>query len=561
MTPEDPGSRSAGAAVHRARVVLAAICVLPAVLEVGLVLVLLPQATPNLAPQITAVAPFGLFHDLRWLSVYTSSWPTFGALAAGVLAVRGVLTGISVRLAWPGSVPPPPTARLLARGVVATLGAGVLLVPSVTVLFGLAVVPVSWLFLAAVPLALAVALVVHPVAVAGGWWRRSIPWRGLGWMLASFVALTVAAAVIAAVPGWAAGPVAAAAGLFNARAWVGAVGAVVDPRRPHRVLPVVPVSLTAMVVVVIAGSLTGFTQAAPGASRPEPGDVRPSRGAQPVLLVHGYGSHWDGTTGHPLPGRYAERTFSYAGLGPSGRPLPYRGSDTVRSLPALDAEMAEQVAKLHRETGRPVDIVAESEGALVTETYLVSEPDPPVGTVVLVSPLLGPGRVSYPVGAAVGVGLPARQAMQALTSLYQSVAPIDLDPDSPFLVSLDRLAPLLDQVMECPVPGVRQFGVLPLADATAAPVHISVPFPTAVVPAFHGGLIGGRSVDGVVVAALDGRMGAGGGPLGEIEEIVAASAAAWQVPALAPSAFPRPVPPGQSTAADCSALARAIAAG
>src|SRR5581483_7669711 len=136
---------------------------------------------------------------------------------------------------------------------------------------------VSWLFLAAVPLALGVALVVHPVAVAGGWWRRTIHWRGLGWMLASFAALTVAAAVIAAVPGWAAGPVAAAAGLFNSRAWVGTVSAVVDPRRSHRALPVVPVSLAAMVAVVVAGSLAGFTQASPSAAAPDPHYVRPAR--------------------------------------------------------------------------------------------------------------------------------------------------------------------------------------------------------------------------------------------------------------------------------------------
>jgi len=220
--------------------------------------------------------------------------------------------------------------------------------------------------------------------------------------------------------------------------------------------------------------------------------------------------------------------------------------------------MAAQVATLHRETGRRVDIVAESEGALVTETHLVSEPDPPVGTVVVVSPLVRPGRVSYPAVGAVGVGLPARQAMQVLSGLYQSVAPIDLDPASPFLRSLDALAPLLDRVMDCPSPGVRQFGVLPLADATAAPAHISVPFPTVVVPAFHGGLIGAPSVDAIVAGALDGRTTAGGGALSEVEAIVAASASAWQVPALAPTVFPRPPPAHAGTAADCSALARAI---
>ena len=52
-----------------------------------------PRAqAPSLAPQVNAVVPFGVFHDLRWLSVYASSWWTFGALAGGVIVVRGALT-------------------------------------------------------------------------------------------------------------------------------------------------------------------------------------------------------------------------------------------------------------------------------------------------------------------------------------------------------------------------------------------------------------------------------------------------------------------------------------
>ena len=80
---------------------LVLVCVGPAVAETALVLLLSPGSSPNLAPQVNAVVPFGVFHDLRWLSVYGSSWWTFGALAGGAIIARGALTALSVRLAWP----------------------------------------------------------------------------------------------------------------------------------------------------------------------------------------------------------------------------------------------------------------------------------------------------------------------------------------------------------------------------------------------------------------------------------------------------------------------------
>ena len=117
-------------------------------------------------------------------------------------------------------------------------------------------------------------------------------------------------------------------------------------------------------------------------------------------------------------------------------------AQTVQPLTTLDAEMALQVAKLDQESGVRVDIVAESEGALVVTTYLVSHHDPPVSTVVLASPLLEPGRVSYPAGtSSAGFGLASRYAMQLLGTTYQSVAPIDLSPQSGVLEVCRRVRP------------------------------------------------------------------------------------------------------------------------
>jgi hypothetical protein len=544
----------------RARLLLVLLCVVLPVVETAFVFLLDPGSSPNLAPQVTAVAPFGVFHDLRWLSVYASSWPAFAALTAGALVARGVLTGLSVSLAWPAGLAPPSLGRLVVRGIVATLVAAIFLAPSTALLFVLAVVPVSWFFLAAVPLAFGVALVVHPIAVTGGWWKRAIPLRAVGWVAASFLSLTATAALISAAPPWAAYLVVAASGGFNARAWVGMVGAVVQPRHVRRALPVVPVALVAMAAVVAVGSVSGFAHAKPettgvGSDR---SFSPPARGDLAVLVVSGYGSHWDGESSHPVPGTFYEQQFSYRGLGSSGQPLPYTSSDTVQPLKALDAEMARQARALYAATGRRVDIVAESEGALVAKTYLVSSRDPPVGTVVMASPLLMPGRVSYPTGSSSrGPGLPTRAALQLLADAYQSVAPIDLSPESPFLESVDQLAPLLRQVLDCPAPGVRQVAILPLADATAAPPDSGLPFTSVVVPAFHGGLVGNSAADGIIAAALRGPVSTDPG-LDDLDGLIAASASAWQVPDLALASYSRTIPAHATMHLDCTALAQAL---
>ena len=123
------------------------LCVVPPVAESVLVLILIPGSPPTLSSQASALAPLGVFHDLRWLGSYANSWPTFAALVAAILVGRGVLTALSVRLAWPATARPPAMGRLIFRGVGATALAALLLAPSVALLFALGVVPVSWLFI------------------------------------------------------------------------------------------------------------------------------------------------------------------------------------------------------------------------------------------------------------------------------------------------------------------------------------------------------------------------------------------------------------------------------
>src|SRR5579875_2514139 len=374
---------------------LVALCVGLNLAEASLVVGLDHGALPTLAPQASAIAPLGVFGDLRWVSVYHDSWPVFAAELLAMLLVRGGLTAASVALAWPEGRPRPTASALVARSVLATAFSALLLVPSVVVLFGLAAVPVSWLFLAGVPAAVFVAFVAHPIVVSGDWWRRPMALRAIGWVALAFVTLSLATSALAATPSALWPVICALSGLFNAWSWSGLVGA------------------------VVGGTVAGFTRGTGATAGASPAPARVAGHGQPVLLVSGYGSSWD------------------------GQPLAYDGQDTVKPLAQLDRLLLAQVWSLYAKTGQLVDVVAESEGALVAKTALLAEPESPVSTLVLASPLVGLGRVSYPVEGDRGWGVATNAAMRILGDALQGVAPIDLSPDSSFFASLNAEAPAL----------------------------------------------------------------------------------------------------------------------
>jgi hypothetical protein len=75
-----------------------------------------------------------------------------------------------------------------------------------------------------------------------------------------------------------------------------------------------------------------------------------------------------------------------------------------------------------------------------------------------------------------------------------------------------------------------------------------------VVPAFHGGLIGNPSTDGIIASALDGQVPSGSGELRDLDSLISASASAWQVPSLALAAYSRTIP-ARHPPNDCGVLA------
>jgi hypothetical protein len=539
---------------------LAGLCIGLNLLETGLVMGFDPNARPELAPQASAIAPFGVFGDLRWISVYQYSWWALAGELGAMLLVRGAITALSIGLAWPGRVARPSPARLVFRSAFGTALAAVLLVPSVALLFGLAAVPVSWLFLAAVPLALLVALIVHPAAVSGDWWRRLFSLRALGWVVLAFAVLSASSAAMSAAPRVLWPVVAALSGLFNAWSWFGVVHAVADREPARHKVPVAALSVAALAAIVVGGTVLGFESAKRSpTSTFEPLATPPSPYASTgpaVLLVSGYGSSWDGTSEHPIPGNFIEEPFSYRGLTASGAPLPYKGTDTAKPLGQLDRMLLQQVAALYQATGQSVDIVAESEGALIAKSALLARPDFHVSMLVMASPLVSPGRVWYPTKGDQGWGVASSTAMKLIGDAFQSVSPVDLSPDNPLLASLDSEAPLLREAMACPLLGARQFALLPLADATAAPTTYRLSYPSVVVPAFHGGLIETPAAARLVSQVLRHGRVDDDRALSLAEKAISYAASAWQVPSLGPSNYPEAA--HSKPALSCGQVANAL---
>jgi hypothetical protein len=282
--------------------------VVPAVLapvaETAILLQLGPSGAASMGPQITAPPPFDIFHDLRWISVYHNSWAVLALELVGVICLRSLWTAWVVQHAWPDRAPalPPGMPAAFLRALAFYAVATVLLTPFVILLFGLAIVHLSYLFFAALPPVLVIALVIHRGALsqaAGQWWRWHPSWRSLAWLAGAFLWLSALGAAISVSP-WPVALVAAAVGgLLNARADVGIVSSIVQPRRaPARLgRRLVPVALMVTFVIVAGGVRVGFAVTGDGGSRIVPnGTMVPAPGTatgHPVLVAAGNNSRWD----------------------------------------------------------------------------------------------------------------------------------------------------------------------------------------------------------------------------------------------------------------------------
>ena len=552
---------------HRALLLVAAGV---AMAEAGLLLAFAPAARA-LAPQVTAVAPLAVFHDLRWLYGFGGQWagslPGFWAALAGLVTARTLLNAALARLAWPRDGEPPSLLVLVRTGAIATALVLVVLSPLATLAFGVAVLPFSWPLLAALPVLLLLTAMLSHAGVAAGWWQVLPPVRVAAWALASFLVLSAAAAVTGSLPGAWAVPVAGLAGLFNARAWLGVTAALtarqLRPRRLPRVsrlLPVAPLAAVAAVALV-AGSVWLTFSAAGGEQRaaqaslevpPGPGllprtdgaRTAPQRGGRsgaagsagrglPLLEVAGFGSSCcAGPAGlHALsPGGLIQR-FSYRGLSAGGQPLPYGRAASNLPLATLGNRIAAQVWRLHQRTGRPVDIVAESEGTLGVYAMLARHPRVPVSSVVMLSPILAPGQVSYPDHGGQGSGMAPGYELQAVVRFIGRLSPYGASGAQRLIGSVDTSGARYarEAIARARHGPIRWLNVLPLADAVTLP-GCALPAHTVVVPAWHGALATDSAVQPIVAAFLAGRPVRTQPDMTGAAETVAAAAAAWRIP-------------------------------
>jgi len=543
--------------------------------EALLVVALLPRGAAAITPQVSAPAPFGVYHDLRWFLVYQPSWLVVVVGIVALVAFRTALDVWLVRCAWPRDVTSPDRRTHLRCATRFTLVQVGVLVLFAVLAFAMAVTSLSWLFFVATPVLLMVAVLVHHGEVLPSWLRDRPSRVSVTAIVLAFAVLTTAGAVISVVPDVAVPFVAAAAALVVAWCRCRAVddlarrGATtpspdrgVGEGRGHR-RPFAVIGLAGVLAIVLGGTAVGFAVSVAWESgRTPPPRASSDASGPPVLVVKGFNSRWDGVTFRWVRGDHLIRRFSYRGLDTRARPLPYERDDTHRGLVELAREMRRQVDALRNASGERVSIVAESEGALVSQVYLAGYPRAPVDAVVLLSPLAEPGRVFYPPPGEDGWGVGAGVVMRALAGIIGTLGPVDVSADAPLFRSIVDLGPTVGALLACAPPSVRSYAVLPVDEGVAAPAPVDVGYDHQVVGAFHGGLLGDATTQDAIAAVLAGEEPDDGSTFWEVVgDALSAGAAPWQAPGLEPTLEPawRDQPRGGGCAAvraDLQALVR-----
>ncbi|MFZ0753682.1 MAG: hypothetical protein WAN00_07930, partial [Trebonia sp.] len=280
--------------------------------------------------------------------------------------------------------------------------------------------------------------------------------------------------------------------------------------------------------VAVTNAIGGGTASA-GAAAKSTTTAKAAAGAA-VLVVSGWGSSCcDAANGlrAKMPGADV-RQFSYVGLDARDFPVRHGPSADDLPLPVLGDRIAAQLEVLHNQTHRPVDVVAESEGTLGVYAMLSRHPGLPIGSVVLLSPIVDPGRVSYPSGP--DAASVSEEALNELNHLAGEISPYGPSGAQHLLNSVSEFgARYFETVADQSGKSLRWLAVVPLADALTLPV-CSLPPDVVVVPAFHGGLLGDGSVLPMVSAFLEGQQVSGTPDMREAAEVITGAAAAWQMP-------------------------------
>jgi hypothetical protein len=429
------------------------------------------------------------------------------------------------------------TGVRLLRALGYYLVASVVLLPFVALLFGAAVTHYSYLVIAGLVPALALALALHrgALALAGhGSWAPTR--RTMGWVAASIAWVSVAGAVVARSPVPVGLLAAATSGWLNACA-LQVLRSAEEPRPSRRCTlrrMVVPVAVAVTFSTVVLGASVGFASA--HQSSAGTGAVLPADAAgTPVLFASGFDSVWRPPPLVDLPPGDVGWRYSYRGVTADGKFLSYSERDTLQPLGVSAARLAEEVGRLFAVYHRPVILVAESEGAMVARLYLLRDYSPSSGQVVeliILDMPRGPTHVSYPTIGREGWGLGSGWMLRGIVSAIHAVGPVTVSADAPFIRDLvDRPAILTELAVAPPPSGVRQIAIDALADAVTSPQRTQSGNET-VVAAMHGGLMGNPHVDHLISRVLAGEPIGSATGLRALQHGIALVATPWQVPSL-----------------------------
>lgn len=516
---------------------LTLVCALAPLLEVAIVGSVGPRNALALAPQLTAPPTLDVFHDLRWIAVYHYSWATLTLELVAMIVLRSAFSAWIVSLA--GGDEHPRFGAALARTTPFYALTTVLMIPWVVLIFGFGIIGLSYLYFVALPAMLALGLIVHRGAAAhasGRMWQWRPTWRSCGWLAAAFVWLTAAGALALAAPLAGTAVISVAAGALNARAsWSIAVDVLAMPKTARKRQVLVPVGIATVLAVVVFGAAAGF---AAGDARPT--DHRrvkiPARAeGHPVLVASGFGTRWRGTRQLRLPNEFVEWRYSYRGLDPSGRVLPFDPRDTLRPMQSLVTAMRDEVRALNHAYSSPVTIVAESEGALVARAYLLSSSEN-AATVVdrlitLDMPRVG-DAVYYPPAGESGWGLASGWGLRGLTAVVGDIGFLTVSADAPFFRSLVGCPALLATIGTAPLPrGVSETRVIALADAVDDYAH-DPRVDSYVVRSPHGGLLGRPDVQRLIADTVSGVARPASATSLSVVRVIGSMSAAWSLPGL-----------------------------
>jgi hypothetical protein len=265
--------------------------------------------------------------------------------------------------------------------------------------------------------------------------------------------------------------------------------------------------------------------AAPPASR-----VTPTGHASrdPVLEIRGFGSTCCASARSLqslAPGALVEQ-FSYLGMSKAGWPLPHGSAASNMPLTELGERIAAQVWRLHQETGRPVDILAASEGTLGVDAMLATHPGLPLGSMVMMSPIVAPGRAGYSGGSTPGL-VPADE-LRALVWFVGGLSPFGSAGAQTLISSVDQVGARF-AASAAQHRSLRWMTLVPLADAVTLPV-CPLPRNVFVVPSLHGDLTGTPAVKKMVGSFFAHQPVREPDRYQATAELVAAAAAAWRMP-------------------------------